>query len=186
MLVRLSVVVTYFLFVKICVFFIYLFIYFLQLSSLLLGITDPFVPFENLFCAVVMGGLFDVIQVGGNQRTRISKKKTMLFAVVGMGSVRKTREGRPLLTVATEANGDSGSTYERVLPWLFRWARRYKRFLSCLGSSSRPSTKYFLFLTEHYFTSFVPVYQQAGQAIVQVQCCLSLNMFLWAPPLSVS
>jgi hypothetical protein len=33
-----------------------------QLSSLLLGITDPFVPFENLFCAVVMGGLFDVIQ----------------------------------------------------------------------------------------------------------------------------
>jgi trimeric intracellular cation channel len=34
----------------------------LQLSALLLGITDPFVPFENLFCAVVMGGLFDVIQ----------------------------------------------------------------------------------------------------------------------------
>ena len=33
-----------------------------QLSSLLLGITDPFVPFENLFCAVFMGGLFDVIQ----------------------------------------------------------------------------------------------------------------------------
>jgi len=37
------------------------FVYF-KLSSLLLGITDPFVPFENLFCAVVMGGLFDVIQ----------------------------------------------------------------------------------------------------------------------------
>jgi hypothetical protein len=66
----------------------------LQLSSLLLGITDPFVPFENLFCAVVMGGLFDVIQVGGNHtcRTKISKKKTMLFAVVRMGSVRETRE----------------------------------------------------------------------------------------------
>ena len=34
----------------------------IQLSSLLLGITDPFVPFENLFCAICMGGVFDVIQ----------------------------------------------------------------------------------------------------------------------------
>jgi hypothetical protein len=93
---------------------------FLKLSSLLLGITDPFVPFENLFCAVVMGGLFDVIQVGVIHRTRISKKKTMLFAVVGMGSTRETREGWPLLTVETEANGDSGSAYDRVLPGLFR------------------------------------------------------------------
>merc|ERR1711874_792400 len=33
-----------------------------KLSSLLLGITDPFVPFENLFCAIFMGGVFDVIQ----------------------------------------------------------------------------------------------------------------------------
>ena len=37
------------------------FVYF-KLSSLLLGITDPFLPFENLFCAVCMGGVFDVIQ----------------------------------------------------------------------------------------------------------------------------
>lgn len=37
------------------------FVYF-KLSSLLLGITDPFVPFENLFCAICMGGVFDVIQ----------------------------------------------------------------------------------------------------------------------------
>merc|ERR1719408_571335 len=37
------------------------FVYF-KLSSLLLGITDPFVPFENLFCAIFMGGVFDVIQ----------------------------------------------------------------------------------------------------------------------------
>jgi hypothetical protein len=83
---------------------------FLQLSSLLLGITDPFVPFENLFCAVVMGGLFDVIQVGVNHGTKIRKKKTMLLAGAGIGSTRKTREGRPLLTVDIEANGDSGST----------------------------------------------------------------------------
>lgn len=41
---------------------IVLFFVYFKLSSLLLGITDPFVPFENLFCAVVMGGLFDVIQ----------------------------------------------------------------------------------------------------------------------------
>ena len=27
-----------------------------------LGITDPFIPFENLFCAVCMGGVFDVVQ----------------------------------------------------------------------------------------------------------------------------
>jgi hypothetical protein len=63
MLVRLSVVVTYFPMVK--------FLCFLQLSSLLLGITDPFVPFENLFCAVVMGGLFDVIQVRVIHKTKI-------------------------------------------------------------------------------------------------------------------
>merc|ERR1711874_178686 len=37
------------------------FVYF-KLSSLLLGITDPFIPFENLFCAACMGGVFDVIQ----------------------------------------------------------------------------------------------------------------------------
>jgi len=41
---------------------IVLFFVYFKLSSLLLGITDPFVPFENLFCAVFMGGLFDVIQ----------------------------------------------------------------------------------------------------------------------------
>ena len=35
---------------------------FIKLSSLLLGITDPFVPFENLFCAICMGGVFDVFQ----------------------------------------------------------------------------------------------------------------------------
>jgi hypothetical protein len=37
------------------------FVYF-RLSSLLLGIHDPFVPFENLFCAVFMGGMWDALQ----------------------------------------------------------------------------------------------------------------------------
>jgi len=37
------------------------FVYF-RLSSLLLGIHDPFVPFENLFCAVFMGGMVDALK----------------------------------------------------------------------------------------------------------------------------
>ncbi|CAH0590408.1 unnamed protein product [Chrysodeixis includens] len=34
------------------------FVYF-KLSSILLGIHDPFVPFENLFCALFFGGIWD-------------------------------------------------------------------------------------------------------------------------------
>lgn len=37
------------------------FIYF-KLSSMLLGIHDPFIPFENLFCAVFFGGIWDTLQ----------------------------------------------------------------------------------------------------------------------------
>jgi len=36
------------------------FIYF-KLSSILLGIHDPFMPFENLFCALFMGGIWDAL-----------------------------------------------------------------------------------------------------------------------------
>lgn len=36
------------------------FIYF-KLSSMLLGIHDPFLPFENLFCAIFMGGIWDAL-----------------------------------------------------------------------------------------------------------------------------
>ncbi|KAK6057378.1 hypothetical protein COOONC_05107 [Cooperia oncophora] len=36
------------------------FIYF-KLSALLLGVTDPFAPIENLFCAVFMGGIYDAL-----------------------------------------------------------------------------------------------------------------------------
>ncbi len=91
---------------------------------------------------------------------------------------RDTREGWPLLTVETEANGDSTSTYERgpFLVGSLGWLCQYKRFLSCLGCSSRPSTKYF-FLIVHCFTSFFHLVQQAGQA--SVPRCLSLNMCLW-------
>ncbi|KAF8771056.1 Trimeric intracellular cation channel type like protein [Argiope bruennichi] len=37
------------------------FVYF-KLSSMLLGIHDPFVPFENLFCAIFLGGIWDTLQ----------------------------------------------------------------------------------------------------------------------------
>lgn len=36
------------------------FVYF-KLSSLLLGIHDPFLPFENLFCTFFMGGIWDAL-----------------------------------------------------------------------------------------------------------------------------
>ncbi len=66
---------------------------------------------------------------------------------------------------------------KRVLPWLVNWARRAstRDFWFCLGCSSRPSTKYF-FLTVNYFTSFVPIAQQAGHAVVPRR--LSLNTCL--------
>ncbi|XP_015795846.1 trimeric intracellular cation channel type 1B.1 [Tetranychus urticae] len=36
------------------------FVYF-KLSSMLLGIHDPFIPFENLFCAIFLGGVWDAL-----------------------------------------------------------------------------------------------------------------------------
>jgi hypothetical protein len=56
-----------------------------------------------------------------------------------------TRERWPLLTVETDVNGDSKSTNERG-PYLvgsLGSSCRYKRFLFCLGWSSRPRTKNF-------------------------------------------
>ncbi len=58
---------------------------------------------------------------------------------------RETREGWPLLTLETEANGDSKRTNERdpFLVGSLCLSCRCK-FLFCLGCSSRPSTKYFV------------------------------------------
>jgi len=39
-----------------------IFLVYFKLSSMLLGIHDPFVPFENLFCAIFMGGIWDTLQ----------------------------------------------------------------------------------------------------------------------------
>ncbi len=42
---------------------------------------------------------------------------------------------------------------------------RYNRFLSCLGCSSQPSTKYFLPHHTLFFTLLVPIAQHPGQAV---------------------
>jgi hypothetical protein len=71
---------------------------------------------------------------------------------------REIREGWPLLTVETEVNGDSKSTNERG-----PWARRF--FLSSFEALVGLVQNIFS-LTVHYFHSFVPNAQQAGQAAV--------------------
>ncbi len=78
-----------------------------------------------------------------------------------------TREGCPLLTVETEANGDLWSTNERGPSFVGSLGLlcRNKICLSYPGCFSQPSTKYFSF-TAHYFTFCVPIAQQAGQAVV--------------------
>ncbi len=85
----------------------------------------------------------------------------------------------PLLTVETETNGHSWSTYYRghALVGLLGLSCRYKRFLSCLDAQVSPVQDIFL-LPAHFFTLFVPNAQQAGQAVVPGR--LSLNMRLWS------
>lgn len=39
-----------------------IFLVYFKLSSILLGIKDPFGPFENLFCAIFFGGLWDALE----------------------------------------------------------------------------------------------------------------------------
>ncbi|CAL1291978.1 unnamed protein product, partial [Larinioides sclopetarius] len=40
---------------------IVLFFVYFKISSLLLGIHDPFIPFENLYCAIFFGGVWDTL-----------------------------------------------------------------------------------------------------------------------------
>nr|XP_037288460.1 trimeric intracellular cation channel type 1B.1-like [Rhipicephalus microplus] len=40
---------------------IVVFLLYFKLSAMLLGIHDPFLPFENLFCAVFLGGVWDAL-----------------------------------------------------------------------------------------------------------------------------
>ncbi len=96
-----------------------------------------------------------------------------------MGGTRETRDGWPLLTVEAEMNGDLKSTNERgpSLVGSLGLCCRYKRFLSCLGCSIRPRTKYF-FLTIHYFNSFVPIAQQAGQSVSHSYTICTVGLLL--------
>ncbi len=83
--------------------------------------------------------------------------------------------------VETEANRDSRSTVHMKgvpspsLVGSLGSLCRYRRHLSCLCCSIRPSTQYF-FLTVHYFTSLVPIALQDWQAVIPRR--LSLNMCL--------
>ncbi len=75
---------------------------------------------------------------------------------------RETRKGWPLLTVETDANGNSRSTNERgpSLVGPLGFSCRYKSFLFCHSYSTRPSTTFsFPYLT--LFISFVPIARQA-------------------------
>jgi hypothetical protein len=66
---------------------------------------------------------------------------------------------------------------KEVLPWLVRWALRSgtRDFCPALAALVDPAQNIF-FLAVHYFNSFVPIAQQAWQAVVQGR--LSLNVCL--------
>jgi hypothetical protein len=80
------------------------------------------------------------------------------------------RLGWPLLTVETELNGDSKSTNERM-KGVLSWFLVGHVVPVQLGSSGRPSTKYFFDLAIHFL-----IRQYPGQAAVLDR--LSLSMYL--------
>jgi hypothetical protein len=98
------------------------------------------------------------------------------FSTFSKVRARETGERWPLLTVEIEANEVSRSTYERgpSLVGLLDSSCRYKIILFCLGGcSSRPSTKYFFFLTAHCFTSFVHIgSSKLGRQSCRIACLL--------------
>jgi hypothetical protein len=81
-------------------------------------------------------------------------------------------------TVETEANGDSRRKGPSLVGSLGSLCQ-YKRLLVYLGCSSWPSTKYFFpHCTLLYFTSFVPITQQAGQAVLPYHVSLYKGLSL--------
>ncbi len=94
-------------------------------------------------------------------------------------ATRETREGWPMRTVETEANGDWKSTYERgPYTWLVCWARRAGTIDFCPALVALVSpVQNIISLTIHYFALFVPINQQTRQAVMPGR--LSLNMCLW-------
>jgi hypothetical protein len=66
-----------------------------------------------------------------------------------------------------------------VLPWLVRWARRDRTrdFYPALAALVGPIQHIFVLTVHYFFNSFVPIAQQAWQAVVQGH--LSLSLCLW-------
>jgi hypothetical protein len=120
---------------------------------------------------------------------------------------RKTRKW-PLLNVETEVNeyiwkesflglkmrqmGTQGVHLKGVFPWLITWARCACTgdFYPALAALVSPVQNIF-FIAVHYFTSFVPKVQQAGQAVVlgrlsinkiSLGVAMILLMWLQKPP----
>ncbi len=89
-----------------------------------------------------------------------------LVSWAGYGAAQRDyREGWPLLTVETEANGDSRSTYERgpsLVGLLGSWCQ-YKRFLSCLGCPIVGPVQNF-FSSSHKLFQFICLHSPAGWA----------------------
>jgi hypothetical protein len=90
---------------------------------------------------------------------------------------RETREGCHLLTINNKEIGDSKRTKGKgFCLGMFRWVGRAGTF--CLASAALAGPVQNIFsLAVHYFNLFVPIAQQAGQAVVLG--CLSLSMCLW-------
>ncbi len=80
-----------------------------------------------------------------------------------------------MLAIETEANGAQEGGHSLVDSLACRAGTR--DFGPALAALVGPVQNIF-FLTEHYFTSFVPIIQHAGQAVVPRR--LSLNMCLWS------
>jgi hypothetical protein len=64
-----------------------------------------------------------------------------------------------------------------TLPWLVRWACHVGTRDFCPALAALVGAVQKKFLTVHYFNSFVPIAQEAGQAVVQGR--LSRSMCLW-------
>jgi hypothetical protein len=88
---------------------------------------------------------------------------------------RETRDGWHLLTVETQVNGTQRVQLKRVLPWLAHWACRAgtRDLCSALAALVGPVQNIFS-LNVHYFNSFFPIAQQAGQAAVLGHLSLSI------------
>jgi hypothetical protein len=68
-----------------------------------------------------------------------------------------------------------GEHIKGVLPWLVRCAHRASTRDFCPALAALVSSVQNIFSYGHYFTSFVPVAQQAGQAVVPHHLSLSVS-----------